>query len=320
MPSRYEFLDFSRVKRIPVRERAHKVRVEDFASCYDPATGFQSFLDSLPRMLAGNDLRRLISSVVRACEGKKQVVFMLGAHVVKTGLTPVLTDLMERGVITALAVNGGCAIHDFEIALWGETSEDVTKGLKDGRFGMVEETGREMNEAISRAAHEGTGLGEALGKRILEVEAKHRDFSLLARGYELSIPVTVHLTLGADTIHSHPDAQGGAYGEASFRDFQIFCSVVSKLEGGVLLNVGSAVVLPEVFLKALSVARNLGFGVKTFTSANLDMSYQYRPEENVVRRPLGEDSEGVTVIGRHELILPLLAAGLRLSLSGNAGR
>ncbi len=315
MPSKYEPLDLSGVRRVPIRETSHKVRVEDFASCFDPQESFGRFLDSLPNILAGRDLRALISTIVDAHEGGREIIFMLGAHVVKTGLSPVLIDLMERGVIGALALNGGGAIHDFEIALWGETSEDVAQGLKDGTFGMAEETGREMNEAISHGAKEGIGLGEALGRKILERGGKHKDLSLLARGYELSIPVTVHAALGTDTIHGDPNADGGSYGETSFRDFRIFCARVSKLEGGVLLNIGSAVILPEVFLKALSIARNLGYGVRSFTSAVLDMSYQYRPGENVLRRPMGGDGRGITIIGRHELVLPLLAAGIRLRLS-----
>jgi hypothetical protein len=235
---------------------------------------------------------------------------MMGAHPIKCGLNPVLVDAMRRGIIAAVAFNGAGAIHDFETAYQGETSEDVQRGLDDGSFGMVDETSRLMNAALAAGVETGLGAGEALGQTIIAANFPKRDLSILATGAELGIPVTVHIAVGTDIIHQHPSANGAVLGETSYRDFQRFASVVAKLEGGVVLNIGSAVIMPEVFLKALTIARNLGNTVETFTAATFDMIRQYRPSENVVRRPTHLGGQGFYIVGHHEIMIPLLFAAV----------
>ena len=300
-------IDMSSVKTYPLQDRINKVSVSDFATLPDLETDLTPFLASLPKILKGQDFTELIDNIVTAHQRKKAVIVMMGGHVIKCGLTPLLITLVERGVITGFAFNGASSIHDFEIALIGETSEDVSEYLKTGQFGMWEETGRFMNEAIQNAADTGIGMGEALGKKLIEIDAPYNAYSLLAAGIQQNIPITVHVAIGTDIIHQHPSANGAAIGEASFTDFRLLTQLVTELEdGGVLLNLGSAVILPEVFLKALTIARNLGHTVSHFTAADFDMVQQYRSVENVVKRPTEMGGKGYTFTGHHELMIPLL--------------
>lgn len=276
---------------------------QQFARPGRPGRTVADLIDGLPYQLGAVELRAVVAAVVRAYRLGKPVIWGMGGHVIKTGISPLIIDLMERGIVRALALNGGASIHDVEIALIGGTSEDVQEGLRDGSFGMWEETGRFYNQAVNQRRG---GLGRRLGEALVASGAPNCDLSVLARAYELGIPATVHLTLGADIVHMHPEADGAALGAAAFEDFRLFCSVVADLGGGgVYLNVGSAVALPEVFLKALTVARNLGHPVVDFTTANFDMIQQYRPLQNVVRRPTEGVGRGYALIGQHEVLLPL---------------
>ena len=300
-------IDMSSVKTYPLQERINKVSVSDFATLPDLETDLTPFLAALPKILKGQDFTELIDKIVTAHQRKKAVIVMMGGHVIKCGLTPLLIELVEHGIITGFAFNGASSIHDFEIALIGETSEDVSEYLKTGQFGMWEETGKLMNEAIQNAADTGIGMGEALGKKLIEIDAPYNAYSLLAAGVQQNIPITVHVAIGTDIIHQHPSANGAAIGEASFTDFRLLTQLVTELEdGGVVLNLGSAVILPEVFLKALTIARNLGHTVSHFTAADFDMIQQYRAAENVVKRPTEMGGKGYTFTGHHELMIPLL--------------
>jgi len=303
-------IDFTGLRTVPLAARGGKVRVADFASRYQKGSGFGGWLDSLPKILAGDSFRAAVEAMGRARAAGKPIIWGMGGHVIKCGLAPVLIDLMERQYATAFAMNGSAAIHDFEIALAGHTSEDVEAVLPDGSFGTAEETGREMNQAIICGARDGIGAGEALG-RVL-VKAPHARCSLLAAAYEKGTPVTVHVAMGTDTPHTHPAADPSAIGTATHHDFRLFCSLVAELnEGGVYLNVGSAVVMPEVFLKAVSAVRNLGHPLANFTTVNLDFLLHYRPRVNVVERPHAKSGgRGYAITGHHELMLPLLAAVL----------
>jgi hypothetical protein len=303
-------IDFAGLKTIPLAARGGKVRVEDFAGPYQKGSGIGGWLNSLPKILAGESFRAVVDALIRARTAGKPIIWGMGGHVIKCGLAPVLIDLMERGYATAFAMNGSAAIHDFEIALAGRTSEDVEAVLPDGSFGTAEETGREMNQAITCGARDGIGAGEALG-RVL-VKAPHARCSLLAAAYESGTPVTVHVALGTDTPHTHPAADPAAIGSATHHDFRLFCSLVAGLNGGgVYLNAGSAVVMPEVFLKAISAVRNLGSPLANFTTVNLDFLQHYRPRVNVVERPHAKSGgRGYAITGHHELVLPLLAAAL----------
>jgi hypothetical protein len=268
-------------------------------------------LAGMPDQLASRGLNKVIDAVVAARESGKPVVIGMGAHVIKCGLQPVLKSLMDAGAVTAFAVNGAVSVHDYEISLIGETSEDVGAVLHYGRFGMAEETGRDINRALRKGIAEGLGYGESVGRFILENGNPYKDASLMAACVERGIPITVHVALGTDIIHQHPDADGSVIGQASYTDFRIFASVVSRLgDGGVYLNIGSAVLLPEVFLKALSIVQNLGYHVDDFTTANFDMQQHYRPLQNVVKRPTSGKGRGYTITGHHEIMLPLLAAGI----------
>ena len=301
-------VDLKQVRTVPLEARPNKVALERFAKPAAPGRSFREFLDSLPDILAGNDFRRVVAAIVAARREKRPVVLAMGAHVIKCGLNPVVIDLMRRGIVTALALNGSGAIHDFEIALIGETSEDVAAGLKDGTFGMVRETGQLMNAAINRVLQSPQkGLGRLLGEQIAELDLPQRGQSLLSAGRDLGVPVTVHVAIGTDIIHMHPSANGAAIGQATFNDFKLLAGVVRELSGGVYLNVGSAVVLPEVFLKAFTIAQNLGAELQDFVTVNMDMTAHYRPSENVVCRPAHLGKAGYTLLGRHELMLPLLA-------------
>lgn len=314
------------VSRVPVEERSDKVRAEEFAGRPRPGAGFAEFYASLPRILEAESFRSVAGAVARAAEGGRAAVWMLGGHVVKTGLSPALIDLMERGAVTAVAMNGATAIHDYETCRWGSTSEDVEAGLADGTFGMALETGRDMNRAIARGAEEGRGLGEALAEDLAgRDDAANPDLSLLLACRRLGVPVTVHAAIGAEIIHQHPEAAGGgAIGETSYRDFLRLAGLLEGLDGGgVALNVGSAVILPEVFVKALTICRNLNDGrPRGFTTADFDMIRHYRPRVNVVERPTRTGGgEGYQITGHHELMIPLLAwAVVEEMEGGGAGR
>jgi len=304
--------DFSRVTTYPLAERSNKVRVDEFARPVSASSSLGDFLDGLPDVLGVKVLRELAAAIVQARAEGHPVVVAAGAHVVKVGLAPVLLAMMKEGMISALALTGAGAIHDWEIAAIGATSEDVGRGLHDGRYGMADETGRALNDAAKEAAASGEGFGEVLGRRISHAALPHREASLLSRAFELRIPVTVHVAIGSDIIHVHPGADGAAIGAATFTDFRKIVSIVSSLSGGVWINVGSAVQLPEVFLNAVSVAENLGCALSGFATANLDMIRHYRTDENVLRRPTFGKGKSFSLTGHHELNVPLLAAAVSL--------
>jgi len=306
-------LELGDLKTVPIRERGGKVRVEDFAAPYRKGAGLRAWLDALPHLLAGESFRAVVDALAKARAARKPVLWGMGGHVIKCGLAPVLIDLMRRGYATAFAMNGSAAIHDFEIAIAGATSEDVEAVLPDGSFGAAEETGREMNQAIVEGDRDALGIGESLGRRISEIaDPRFAGSSLLLQAWRESVPVTVHVAIGTDTPHTHPAADAAAIGRGTHRDFRLFCSLVKELNaGGVYLNAGSAVVMPEVFLKAVSTVRNLGHPLADFITVNLDFLQHYRPRVNVVERPHAKaGGRGIALTGHHELMLPLLAAAL----------
>ncbi len=307
-------LDFTNLKTIALEERGGKVKVADFAAPYQPGTGVAGLLDALPHLLAADSFRAVVDALASARRNHRAILWGMGGHVIKCGLAPVLVDLMRRGYATGFALNGSASIHDFEIALAGHTSEDVEAVLPDGRFGAAEETGREMNRAIIEGDRDGIGMGEALGRALDHRAALNArpEASLLLNAYRAGIPVTVHVAVGTDTPHTHPAASGAAIGSATHRDFRLFCGLVTELHhGGIYLNVGSAVLLPEVFLKAVSAVRNLGHPLAGFTTANFDFLQHYRPRVNVVERPhAASGGKGYAITGHHELMIPLLAAAL----------
>lgn len=312
--AKYKQIDLSRVKTIPISTRKSKVTPNQFARVFDPRReSFSRFIASLPDILVGQDLRRIVDDIVKARSRKKPVVVLMGAHVIKVGLAPLLIDLIKQNIITAVGMNGAAAIHDVETAMWGKTSEDVGEHITDGRFGMSRETGEFMNHALTDSfIHSEEGLGEALAKELIRRKARNRKLSLLAEAYRHDVPVTVHVAIGTDIIHQQPTMDGAATGEATFRDFKVLCNVVKDLHpGGVVLNLGSAVIMPEVFLKALTVARNLGHPVRKFTTATFDMLRHYRPMMNIVRRPTQDGGRGYYVTGHHEIMIPLLCAMIK---------
>ncbi len=300
-------LDLSKIKTYSIKERKNLSNINLFAKPVLPTDGIHAFFESLPEILASANLRKVIDAIVLAYQNKRPVVMALGAHVIKCGLSPLIIDLMTRRIITALAMNGAAAIHDYEVSLIGATSEDVAISLKDGSFGMAKETAEAFQTASAQGIKGDKGLGRALGERIIEEKNAYNDLSLLAWGARLNIPATVHVALGTDTIHMHPNVSGKDMGESSHIDFKILASVVSKLEGGVWLNVGSAVIMPEVFLKALCIARNVGHRIENFVTVNMDMIQHYRPQTNVLKRPT---QLGYAITGHHEIMLPLLRMGI----------
>jgi len=312
-------LSFEGLKTVPIAERGGKVRVDQFARPLQKGAGVQQLVDSFPEILAGEAFRGVLDALKRARSESRAILWGMGGHVIKCGLADVLLDLMRRGWVTAFVMNGAASIHDFEIAMAGQTSEDVEAVLPDGRFGMSEETGREMNVAITEGNRQGIGMGEALGKG-LETLAKPEfaAHSVLLGAYQAShvnkapVPVTVHVAIGTDTPHMHPRADPAAIGETTHRDFRLLCSLVRGLDnGGDYLNLGSAVVLPEVFLKAVSVVRNLGHPLAGFSTVNFDFVQHYRPKVNVVERPHAQSGgHGFAITGHHEIMVPLLAAAL----------
>ncbi len=310
MPPSVTSLDLKKIKTRPIAERKSLVNIDDAGKSWQKGASFKKFLDSLPNILAGGNIRRVIASMVAAVETGKPVILGMGAHVIKVGLNPVVIDLMERGLLSAVAMNGAGIIHDFELALTGQTSEDVSESIKDGAFGMADETGAFLCKAIQSASNQQIGIGEAVGKAILEDRLPFADNSILATGARLGIPVTVHVAIGTDIIHMHPGFDPAAAGAASHRDFLTFAGLVARLDGGVYLNVGSAVILPEIFLKAISLTRNLGYRLEQFTTVNMDFISHYRPLTNVVKRPTAHGGQGINLIGHHEILLPLIAAGV----------
>jgi hypothetical protein len=306
----YEEFDLSGVRTYPIASRKSKVRVEDFARPYKRGSGIQGWIDTLPAALAAGDFKTVVSALVDARRRDAAIIWGIGAHVLKTGLAPILVDLMERGFVSALATNGAGIIHDFEIAIGGATSEDVDEALGPGRFGMAEETATLLNEAITAGVAGGLGIGQSVGRFLMGRQDPHRHHSLAATAWRLGIPLTAHVAIGTDIIHMHPLASGAALGEGSLRDFRYFVSAVAKLGGGVYVNCGSAVVLPEVFLKAVALARNHGCDLGGLTTVNIDFLRQYRALTNVVTRPTRDVGRGYALTGHHELLLPLLAAAI----------
>lgn len=302
------------LKTYSLQSRKDKVNINNFAQILGAEKSFTRFVRSLPNILAGSDFKEFISVMGKAKKRNRAIIFGLGAHVIKVGLSPIIIDLMKEGWITALALNGAGIIHDFEIAFTGQTSEDVQLQVKNGHFGMAQETGQMLNDAINSGEEKGLGLGEAVGEMIATSDFPHKDMSLLSAAYNLNLPVTVHVAIGTDIIHFHPEAKGEAIGNASLKDFFLLCSLLEKLEdGGVFVNIGSAVILPEVFLKALSFVRNKGWLLESFSTAVFDFIHQYRPYENVVKRPHGKKGRGFYFIGHHEIMVPLLAVSLKSS-------
>ncbi len=323
-------LQFGDIATYPLASRKSKVTVADFAKPLVPDSSLTNFLDSLPNFLAANDLRDLLSAIHAAKRARKAILWGIGGHVIKTGLGLVLNDLIRRGFISGIAMNGAALIHDFEIALCGNTSEDVEAGLGSGAFGMARETGTFLNKIASTAAYTGIGYGEAAGKFLANrnLNPKHAAASVLLAAYRHKIPVTVHLAIGTDIPHMHPAADGAALGSATHLDFRLFCTLVKEMHaGGVYLNWGSAVLLPEVFLKAVSVVRNLGVPLRPITTANFDFIQHYRPLQNVVKRPTASaagksatGSHGFAITGHHELLLPLVAAALTSGWPGKPAK
>lgn len=302
------------LKTYSLKSRKDKVNINNFAQILGAEKSFTRFVRSLPNILAGSDFKEFISVMGKAKKRNKAIIFGLGAHVIKVGLSPIIIDLMKEGWITALALNGAGIIHDFEIAFTGQTSEDVQLQIKNGHFGMAQETGQMLNDAINSGEEKGLGLGEAVGEMIATSDFPYKDMSLLSVAYNLNLPVTVHVAIGTDIIHFHPEVKGEAIGNASLKDFFLFCSLLEKLEdGGVFVNIGSAVILPEVFLKALSFIRNKGRLLENFSTAVFDFIHHYRPYENVVKRPHGKKGRGFYFTGHHEIMIPLLAVSLKSS-------
>jgi len=302
-------IDTSKIKSYSLKNRQSKVRINDFARPCKKGGSFGDFLSALPGLLAAKHFKDVVDAVVQARKDQRPVMLGMGAHSIKVGLNPVIIDLMERGIVTSLSLNGAGIIHDFELAFIGQTSEDVDKEILSGAFGMAEETGSMLNGAIKTAADD-EGLGAAVGRMIQSGGFPFKDKSLLAAGHRLGVPVTVHVAIGTDIIHMHPSFDGGKTGELAHRDFQTFCALVSELEGGVYINLGSAVLLPEIFLKAVTLVRNLGSPLRDFTTVNMDFIQHYRPNTNVVRRPTQGGGKGFALTGHHEIMLPLLAAAV----------
>ena len=316
MPSHYddlEPLELAQVKTYPLASRHSKVKLEDFARPLKDDASLGEFLKSLPSVLAVQSLRQIAQRMRRARELKKPIIWGIGGHVIKTGLAPLIIDLMNHGFVSAIAANGSVLVHDAEIAMVGSTSEDVDATLSEGVFGGADETGRLLNLAAQDGARDQIGMGEAVGRSLLEMQPKHRDYSLLCAAYASKIPFTIHLTIGGDIAHFHPTADGASLGATTHTDFRLLAELVRRMDGGgVYLNVGSAVVLPEVFLKCVTLVRNLGHPLTNITTANFDFIQSYRPQTNVVRRPTEKGAgEGFPITGHHELTIPLLAAMLK---------
>ncbi len=308
--SKFKPISLDNIQSYPLKERSSKVGIKDFGEPWKSGGNLRHWIHSLPKILAGNDFRKVVNNIVHATQAGKLTILGMGAHVIKVGLNPVILDLMDRGIIRGLAMNGAGIIHDTELAMVGHTSEDVAAQIGGGKFGMAEETGRFLNDAISEGARSGDGLGRAVGRMIIKGKFPYSHYSLVAKAFEMDIPLTVHVAIGTDTIHFHPSVDGSAIGKTSHMDFRIFARLVSELEGGVFINLGSAVIIPEVFLKALSLVRNLGHKVKNFTTVNMDFIQHYRPMTNVVKRPTLEAGRGYSLLGHHEIMFPMLASAI----------
>lgn len=297
---------------VHLKERESKVRVEDFPSFYEKGGTFKNWLDSIPNILAGKDLKEFSNLVLMAKRNKKVIMVGMGAHVIKVGLSPILIDLMESGFISSFSMNGACLVHDLEISLEGKTSEDVEKHLKDGTFGVAKETGEIINRAISICKEEEIGIGEAMGRVISGLNPPFANLSILKRAFDMKIPITVHIAIGTDINHFHPNLSGEGLGKGSLIDFYLFSSILKEMNnGGVFINIGSAVIIPEVFLKSLTYVRNMGYEVKNFTTAVFDFIHQYRASKNVAERPVSDSGKGFYFIGHHEILIPLLAGMLK---------
>jgi hypothetical protein len=301
----------NKVKTYPLKHRYSKVKIGDFGKPPVKKNSFSKFYDSLPNILKAEEIRRVVNAVVRAHKAKKAVIFMAGAHVIKCGLNPILIELIKRKIISCICLNGAGIIHDFEIAFQGRTSEDVGENLKHGRFGMGKETPEFINNAVTDGVSGGLGLGHSVAKKISDSKLKYKNLSLSFNAYKYKVPVCVFIAIGTDIIHQHPSFNASLSAEGSLRDFYLLVENIANLKGGgVVINFGSAVILPEVFLKALNLARNLGSKVRNFTTANFDMIYHYRPLQNVVVRPVESGGKGFYIIGHHEIMLPLLAQAI----------
>jgi deoxyhypusine synthase len=307
---KYNPISLDDIKTYPLKDRNSKVKIQDFGKPWTAGGDMGRWFRSLPDILAASDIKNVAERIVKAAKSKKMIILAMGAHPIKVGLNPVIIDLMERGVISALAMNGAGIIHDAELAMAGHTSEDVTERIGKGEFGMVDETGRYLNQAIIEGAENDKGIGASVGAVLVKEKFSYNRYSLLARAFELDIPVTVHVAIGTDIIHFHPSVSGAATGKATHIDFRLFADLVSRLEKGVFINLGSAVILPEVFLKAISLVRNLGFDVKDFTTVDMDFIKNYRPMTNVVHRPTKDGGMGYSLVGHHEIMFPLLAAAV----------
>jgi len=310
MADKFNPIDLSGVTTYSLNERGSLVSTADFAKPWRKGSSYGEFLSNLPDILAGKQLKRVISAMVKAYQAERTVIFGMGAHVIKVGLNPIVIDLMERGLISSVAMNGAGIVHDLELAMVGQTSEDVAGALADGSFGMARETCEFLADALDATGNSGMGLGRAVGRVILKKKLPLMDKSILAAGARLGIPVTVHVAIGTDIIHLHPAFDPARAGAATHQDFRLFAGIVSTLEQGVYLNVGSAVILPEIFLKATTVVRNLGHTLADFTTVNLDFIKHYRPLTNVISRPTAQGGQGINLVGHHEILLPLIAAGV----------
>jgi hypothetical protein len=314
--SDWKQLDFRGIKTYSLKERISKVEKSFFASPLPPGSTFTEFLNSLPQYLAAKDLKEVVSRIISAVRGDKMILLGMGAHPIKVGLNPIIIDLMERNVIRGVAMNGAGIIHDVEIALVGKTSEEVEEGLNRGLFGLAKETAEFINAALKDGHKKGWGVGRTIGSAIQKEELPHRGMSICAAAFTLDLPLTVHIAVGTDVVHIHPSTDGAILGELTYRDFRLFSSMVASLEGGVYINLGSAVIMPEVFLKALSAVRNLGYRVEDFVTLNLDFIQHYRPLQNVVRRPTSKGGKGFALTGHHEIMFPMLAGAIIDGLEG----
>ena len=309
--TKYKKLIFDKVKTYSLKDRNSKVNISDFGSVLPKNPSFEDFLNSLPKILIGKDFTDFINKYIRAIRSDSMIVWMMGAHVIKVGLSSIIIDAMKNGWISHLAVNGACVIHDVEVAIWGNTSEDVAEGLEDGSFGMAKESTQFINEAVSKGKDK-MGYGEAVAKSLFDTSGPNKDLSLLYNAYILDIPITVHSALGTEIIHQHPNVNGAAIGDTSWTDFQVFTKSLSSLnDKSVVFNVGSAVIMPEGFLKALTVVRNLGYNAFGFTTATFDMIRHYRPTVNVMQRPTQKSGNGYYFVGHHEILIPLLFAAIK---------
>ncbi|MFC2172352.1 hypothetical protein ACFLU6_06930 [Acidobacteriota bacterium] len=305
--------DRKQLKTYPLSSRDSKMDIGQLAKPPGKNPSFQDFLDALPPILAGRSFKEVVEALRRALRKNRLILLGMGAHPIKCGLNPILIDGMKKGWLKALALNGAGVIHDFEIACAGITSEEVRDQIADGSFGMAEETGREINDAFKEGVAKGWGLGKAIGRYLNTKKPPHLEYSITATADRLGVPVSVHVAIGTDIIHMHPSCDGKVIGEGSYRDFLAFTELVKDLEGGgVYLNVGSAVLLPEVFLKAVSMVRNSGAPLTDFTTVNFDFLQMYRPTENVVKRPIIGTGKGYAITGHHEILIPMLAFALSI--------